>query len=369
MAEGSTTMTTWTFSWPWRRRPATGAVPPEPATVLGVVFLALACVSGATPPPLHVTLELGVDSHGVPWSVGAGIEGPLVVFGPRTIETSPARRLEHMSLSGAIDGSDRAWIVDATGHGVRVELTTGRVEPVALPVSHQLVDGLVPDAGFVYLADGDARGRVALARIELATNRLARLHEIEGPRTFLTFGVGPKNAWVVSWAGLAGPRQVLQATAVDKASGQVRRQATLVADWAPERSQGLSLDEDAAGNLWIADPYTGQLHRLDAAGAWRSWPFTSRAPVAVVAIGDLAVVQLLTHRALEPGTRPTGAPTHELSEVALAVVGTSGGAPVVRTLERSLWGSTLRGDRTARAWFGRTEVRVTGGRLELVPAR
>lgn len=356
------------LSWSWSPRPRSGA---GASALCALALSQVAALAAATPPPQDVTIELGTDSQGRPWRLSAGVEGPLVVFGERRIEVSPPRRLDYLALSGAIDERDRAWIVDASGQGVRVELTSGRFEPIALPVSRSLLVGeLAADAGFVYFADADARGRTALARVDVAGKRLARLHEIEAPRSFLAFVVGPRHAWVVSWDGLAGPRQGLHAAAVDKASGQVVRTSSLTVDWAAERWQGLTLDEDPGGNLWIADPYSGQVHRLDAtAGTWRSWSFAPRAPTAVVATAGGALVQLVRRRALADQPRPTGAPSHETTGVDLAFVTPGDTPPATLPLEQALWGRTPRGDRSGRVWLGPDqEVRITRGRLELASA-
>lgn len=330
---------------------------------------ALAASSLALPPPLEVTREVGYDSAGVLWSVRATADGQISFSGAREFSLRPGARLDHLALHTALDAEDTAWVVDARGHGVRVKLASGASTEVTVPVSAQLVAGIAAEGGALSFGDHDARGTSALARLDISTGKVARLHAFTAPEGLLTFSLGRRHVWVVGWDGLTPARHGLALAGVDKASGKVARSGRRQTAWSPVRWGGLSLAEDEGENVWIADTYSSRVARLDPSGVWRSWRLAPRTPSDITTLGTRAVLLLTRHEQVaDAALLPPGMERHRVAERALAVIDPEASRPTTLPLPPRWAYARLRRDRNGVLWLAPgMRVLLEQGRPRLAP--
>lgn len=304
--------------------------------------------AAAMPPPRESTTFAGYDENGRAWLLAGSDERGAVVVGPRQHPVPGGLGATGVIAEGAL------WMPGA-GQVTRVALADGRTSTIKVPA--RLVTHVAVSRGVLFATTADEKGGSALVRVDPATGRSAVLFETTGP-AFLGVGIGARTAWIVTWTGLEPPRMQLELVGVPRDGGPPKRVPREV-PWA-ERWQGLWVQEDAAGSVWIANAYAARVERMDPQGAWRTWTFAPGviSGFATSGTSGVAVVDRMT--AAEG--RPTGAPTHDLAERALVVLDPAAREPV-RTVVPP--GTPMRGLAAAggRLWLGdATEVRLVDGR-------
>jgi hypothetical protein len=242
------------------------------ATGAGVLRVDAAANRAAATAPNGLLSPLA-SGAGSLWSVSCGDPvGPcfLLRLHPRTLQVQVSARLPgpgRASVGPAVDGGS-AWLLDQSVEWLwRVDLASGRVATVRLPVAH---------------FDGEGRGQVAvgagavwvLADIEVPTTLGARVDagvlrvDPHGNRVTVTdlpslgsnpdsmqLAVGAGGVWVEGQQQPGDGRAGMTIVRLDPASGRLRR-ATPSGDPGPE---ALVATSDA---LWLLQP-AGGLLRLD----------------------------------------------------------------------------------------------------------
>ena len=245
----------------------------------------------ASLPPDETWLRMGTDSRGKSWSLlilrgGPAGPRPARFVGDVTVEIPVELRVGEPRI-WTLDSRDRLWVFSENGRGLKYDIRSRKLEPLAIPVRQQVSASLTVRGETLWFGELDTAvgnsvsswlpGDAAVKRVFICP----RASYLEG------YALSPSTLWVAATAN--GATHPILCAAVDPDSGKVlaRFEASVSGDLECGTSSHMMVDGDT---LWITHPAAGRIDRLERTGGQRSWTIGPYAPADLVVSRGRAVV-------------------------------------------------------------------------------
>ncbi|MBL9083105.1 MAG: hypothetical protein JNK76_14920 [Planctomycetales bacterium] len=335
-------------------------------TAAGVLLFTFVAIAQALPPARVRFHTIGADAKGVIWKVRLSVDEPMLVSGARDIPVKTKDPLDLFEIYAIIDLHDTAWIVDGEGRGVRVKLADGVVEEFRVPVTMQLLGGIVVRDGRLYFGDSGGATGQTVRQMDVASGETKTLLTLAAERTLYKLVPGKLRLWIASCSGLASSRHIIELAALDWAGGNVTLQSQREMPWANPSWNSLEVVEAEDGAAWVATGLSGRVERLDASGMWQGWSLDGLRPSKLVA-ARFGAACLLEQLQMTKGPHFPGAPIEVPTLLGREIAAFQPGSPkFMKCPVETDVNLSADHDGSVRV-EGRGRLSLEGGRLQIVP--